>query len=130
MLMCCVGPVLHVMCADQWPAVTTGTLHLLQLTDAPWIKLNQQEQQQRPRSSVLEQCMQQQAIVFISDLPVRSRRLQHAVTNQLAVSRSRGLASLVTDMQHLLLVDLEDDEDQDQDEDDEDADADADQMDE
>jgi hypothetical protein len=74
----------------------------------------------------MQQCPQQQAVVALSDLPQRSRQLQHASSaGQLAVSRARGLASLVTDMQHLLLLDLEDDEEGDEDEEDEDGGSDA-----
>lgn len=92
--------------------VSAGVLHLLQLSDAPWINLKEPQQRPSNGSSALEQCMQQQAAVPICDLPGRSRQLQHGVTSHLAVSRSRGLASLVTDMQHLLLMDLEEDEEQ------------------
>jgi hypothetical protein len=62
-------------------------------------------------SSAMQQCLQHQAVVALSEVPQRSRQLQHASSaGQLAVSRARGLANLVTDMQHLLLLDLEEDE--------------------
>lgn len=112
-----------------------GVLHLLQLKDAPWIQpqpspQQQQHQQQQQSSvpqafSILQYCLQHQAVVTLQDLLHRSRQLQHSVTDhQLSVSRSRGLASIVTDMQRLLLLDLEEDEEDDN----EVEDADADQM--
>lgn len=75
---------------------------------------------------MLQQCLQQQAVVALSDLPQRSRQLQHASSaGQLAVSRVRGLASLVTDMQHLLVMDLEDDEEAEAEEEEEEGGSDA-----
>jgi hypothetical protein len=107
---------------QQQPQRGSSSLHLLELSEAPWTAVHQQQQQQLEggNSSVMQPCLQQQAIVALSDLQQRSRQLQHASSaGQLAVSRARGLASLVTDMQHLLLLDLEDNEEGD--EEDEDA---------
>jgi hypothetical protein len=106
---------------QQQPQAGSSSLRLLELSEAPWTAVQQQQQQlEGSNSSVVQQCLQQQACVALSDLQQRSRQLQHASSaGQLAVSRARGLASLVTDMQHLLLLDLEDDEEGD--EEDEDA---------
>jgi hypothetical protein len=67
-------------------------------------------------SSVLQQCLAAGAVSDLQDLPSRSRVLQPGRAGQLAVSRARGLGSLVTDLQHLLLLDLEEDGDPGEDE--------------
>lgn len=58
----------------------------------------------------MQQCLAAGALVPLTALPLRSRALAAGGHEQLAVSRARGLASLVSDMQHLLLLDLEEDE--------------------
>jgi hypothetical protein len=109
------------------PQSGSSSLHLLALSEAPWTAVHQQQKQQQQQldggnSSVVHQCLQQQALVELSALQQRSRQLQHASSaGQLAVSRARGLASLVIDMQHLLLLDLEDDEEGDEEEEAEDG---------
>jgi hypothetical protein len=103
----------------------SSSLHLLQLSDAPWAAvtavplLSQQQQQQQgwdARQSVLAQCVAAGAVVAMDELQSRSRVLQQGRAGQLAVGRSRGLGSLMTDMQHLLLLDLEEDEETGEDE--------------
>ena len=96
----------------------SSSLYLVGLSEAPWAAVTasptslpqQQQQQQQEESSVVHRCIAAGAVVSLQDLPSRSRVLQHGQAGQLAVSRARGLGSLVTEMQHLLLFDLEEDE--------------------
>lgn len=89
----------------------SSSLYLVELSEAPWAAVQQSQQGLSAASnSALEQCVAACAVVDMQELPRRSRVLQHGRAGQLAVSRARGLGSLVTDMQHLLLLDLEEDE--------------------
>jgi hypothetical protein len=92
----------------------SSSLYLVGLSEAPWAAVTASPtslpQQQQEESSVVHRCIAAGAVVSLQDLPSRSRVLQHGQAGQLAVSRARGLGSLVTDMQHLLLFDLEEDE--------------------
>eukprot|EP00775_Hariotina_reticulata_P012351 gene12351-12485_t len=94
-----------------------STLSLIELSEAPWVDVPPTSSSTSTFSggggigqSVVEHCLQMQAVVAVSGLPQRQRQLQAGLSEQLAVSRARGLASLVTNMQHLVLLDLEDDE--------------------
>jgi len=108
----------------------SSSLHLLELSEAPWTQVVAVQQQQQGRcGSVLQQCAAAGAVVSTQDLPGRSRVLQQGHAGQLAVSRTRGLGSLVTDMQHLLLLDLEEDEEEDEEADGDDGMEDADGVD-
>lgn len=109
-------------------AAAASSLHLLDLSAAPWAAVQHPPPSGSSNSSsVLEQCLQQQAVIAVTELQQRSRQLHvGASAGHLAVSRSRGLASLVTDMQHLMVMDLEDDEDQGGDEQEEGEEEDAD----
>jgi hypothetical protein len=97
----------------------SSSLYLVGLSEAPWaavsasptsLQQHQQQQRQQEESSVVHRCIAARAVVSLQDLPSRSRVLQHGQAGQLAVSRARGLGCLVTEMQHLLLFDLEEDE--------------------
>lgn len=96
----------------------SSSLQLVDLSDAPWAAvLVAQLPQSSPAAAgspntALQQCMAAGAVVDMQALPSRSRVLQQGLAGQLAVSRARGLGSLVTDMQHLLLLDLEEDEEE------------------
>lgn len=93
----------------------SSSLQLVDLSDAPWAavpvaQLPQSSPAAGGPNTALQQCMAAGAVVDMQALPSRSRVLHSGPTGQLAVSRARGLGSLVTDMQHLLLLDLEEDE--------------------
>jgi hypothetical protein len=96
-------------------ASSSSVLQLLDLSEAPWVDvrgrlLGQQQQQTVAAGSVLEQALAAGGLIAAAELPSRARTLQqtgHA--GQLAVSRARGLGSLVTELQQLLLLDLEED---------------------
>jgi hypothetical protein len=94
----------------------SSSLHLVDLSEGPWAAVPVlQLPQPSPAAAgsadtALQQCLTAGAVVDMQALPSRSRVLQQGLAGQLAVSRARGLGSLVTDMQHLLLLDLEEDE--------------------
>lgn len=94
----------------------SSSLHLVDLSEAPWAAVSAvQLPQPSPAAAgsadtALQQCVAAGAVVDMQGLQSRSRVLQQGLAGQLAVSRARGLGSLVTDMQHLLLLDLEEDE--------------------
>jgi hypothetical protein len=90
-------------------------LSIIELSEAPWVDVPPPLNRTSDSSAgggqtVAEHCLQLKAVVAVSQLPQRQRRLQDGLSEQLAVSRARGLASMVTNMQHLVLLDLEDDE--------------------
>ncbi|KAF8060496.1 Eefsec [Scenedesmus sp. PABB004] len=84
-----------------------SSLQLLELAAAPWAALPAGA---LGRGGAAAAAAAAGAVVAAADLPRRARRFAHAATGQLAVSRTRGLAAVVSELQHLLLLDLEEDE--------------------
>jgi hypothetical protein len=110
----------------------TCVLQLVDVSGAPWHHQHQQQQQQQQLGSegaaggdVFSYC----GAVELQQLPCRARALAGGRCGQppLGVSRTRGLALVVSDMQHVGVWDLEEDEEEEEGEEQEEE-AEADNM--